>query len=92
MGKKVIKTISVPGRLKDAICPPTEEIWKITSIVATGPSFDVSFGDRNTSTEPLTNYANLSSEIYIDKSSFIIFYNRANGTRLAFCCGEVVDP
>lgn len=92
MSNKVIKTISIPRRLKYAICPPVGEIWKITSIVATGLSFDVSFGDRNTSTEPLTNYANLASQTYIDSSIFLIFHNRTDTTKLAFCCGEIIIP
>jgi len=72
MAGKVIRRKSIPSGLIDAISPPRNRIWKITSIFAPGASFYVAFGDRNTHTEFVTNYHNLSCQTFIDDSTFII--------------------
>lgn len=92
MAGKIIERKTIPNGLMDAICPPLDKVWKITSIFAPGPSFYVAFGDRHTYTDLVPNYTNLSCQTFINDSTFIIFKNMSGGSKIGFCCGEEVDP
>lgn len=83
--------IKVGAKRIREVQPPTEEKWRITTLVAKGTDFGISFSNGTDTTGLiLENDYNLSAEIFVGHENHLVFDNDSKKERIGFYSGDIV--